>query len=56
MKCYRATARALVEREFNLGFAQVEDDSRKKCYRATARALVARNLKGALLLLKGAVK
>ncbi len=56
MKCYRASARALVEREFNLGFAQAKDDNKEKCYRASARALVARNLRGALLLLKGAVK
>ena len=53
MKCYRASARALVECEFNLGFAQVKDDSRKKHYRASARALVARNFLGALLLKKG---
>ncbi len=53
MKYYRATARALVEREFNLGFAQVEDDNKEKCYRAIARALVARNFYGIHFRKKG---
>jgi hypothetical protein len=44
MKCYRASARALVECEFNLGFAQVKDDSKNKFLLGEAKASVARNL------------
>ena len=56
MKCYKASARASVEREFGLGFAQTKDDHNTKCYRASARASVARNFSGALLFKKGVLK
>ncbi len=56
MKSYRASARASVECEFNLGSAQVKDDNKNKFLLGEAKASVARNLKGALLLLKGTIK
>ena len=56
MKLYRASARALVERELAKNLLPCQDDNNKKLYRASARALVARNFLGALLLKKGTVE
>jgi hypothetical protein len=51
----QSEARALVECEFKRGFAQIKDDN-KISFTTEGCALVARNLRGALLLLKGTVK
>ncbi len=48
--------RALVECEFNLGFAQVKDDSKVNYTEVLLRALVARNFAWALPKQKGTVR